>query len=339
MSYDGSRKRVERFLNNANRASDDFVAAVEAFLGDFQLIDYEGAAAMLSKLTRGPQGTPTEEDIARFAGVYHGEMIGLVTFKGAMVQDDEDAAPQRMWETRTLPGPAYPVFRMTPMANYAGLFVWAANSMKKPEDGTVPEDIQNVPVRGIASRFGPDYLMVIISEPYGSFYYQVKIAEDEPFTLYGYTSVPNILKVLNPLFLDDLREKLDDAGDNARKLLNLRNRMARIRVFDPACGSGNFLVIAYKEMRAIEAEINKRRGEPDRRTDIPLTNFRGIELRDFSAEVARLALIIAEYQCDVLYRGQREALRDFLPLDAMNWITCGNALRIDWLSICPPTGN
>ncbi|MGR3802016.1 MAG: class I SAM-dependent DNA methyltransferase [Marinibacterium profundimaris] len=166
------------------------------------------------------------------------------------------------------------------------------------------------------------------------------VADDEERGALGmhYTSVPNILKVLNPLFLDDLREKLEEAGDNARKLLNLRNRMSRIRVFDPACGSGNFLVIAYKEMRAIEAEINKRRGEPDRRTDIPLTNFRGIELRDFSAEVARLALIIAEYQCDVLYRGQREALRDFLPLDAMNWITCGNALRIDWLSICPPTG-
>ncbi|EWH02100.1 class I SAM-dependent DNA methyltransferase, partial [Halomonas sp. BC04] len=166
------------------------------------------------------------------------------------------------------------------------------------------------------------------------------VADDEERGALGmhYTSVPNILKVLNPLFLDDLRQKLEDAGDNARKLLNLRNRMARIRVFDPACGSGNFLVIAYKEMRAIEAEVNKLRGEPDRRTDIPLTNFRGIELRDFSAEVARLALIIAEYQCDVLYRGQREALQDFLPLDAMNWITCGNALRIDWLSICPPTG-
>ena len=84
--------------------------------------------------------------------------------------------------------------------------------------------------------------------------------------------------------------------------------MAKIRVFDPACGSGNFLVIAYKEMRAIEAEINKRRGEPDRSSEIPLTNFRGIELRDFPAEIARLALIIAEYQCDVLYRGQKLAL-------------------------------
>ena len=166
------------------------------------------------------------------------------------------------------------------------------------------------------------------------------VAEDEERGALGmhYTSVPNILKVLNPLFLDDLRARLEEAGDNSRTLLNLRRRMARIRVFDPACGSGNFLVIAYKEMRAIEAEINKRRGEESRKSDIPLTNFRGIELRDFPAEIARLALIIAEYQCDVLYRGQKDALQDFLPLDAQNWITCGNALRLDWLSICPPTG-
>ena len=153
-----------------------------------------------------------------------------------------------------------------------------------------------------------------------------------------YTSVPNILKVLNPLFLDDLRAQLAEAGDNGRKLLNLRNRMAKIRVFDPACGSGNFLVIAYKEMRAIEAVINARRGEEERRSDIPLTNFRGIELRPFPAEIARLALIIAEYQCDVTYRGQQEALAEFLPLDTQNWITSGNALRLDWLSVCPPTG-
>lgn len=166
------------------------------------------------------------------------------------------------------------------------------------------------------------------------------VADDEERGALGmhYTSVPNILKVMNPLFLDDLRAALEEADDNSRKLLNLRNRMARIRVFDPACGSGNFLVIAYKEMRAIEAEINRRRGEADRRSEISLTNFRGIELRDFPATIARLALIIAEYQCDVLHRGQREATRDFLPLDSKNWITCGNALRLDWLSICPPTG-
>jgi hypothetical protein len=166
------------------------------------------------------------------------------------------------------------------------------------------------------------------------------VADDEERGALGmhYTSVPNILKVLNPLFLDDLRQKLGEAGDNARKLLNLRERLARIRIFDPACGSGNFLVIAYKEMRAIEAEINLRRGEREHRSEIPLTNFRGIELRDFSAEIARLALIIAEYQCDVLYRGQKEALAEFLPLAAENWITSGNALWLDWLSVCPAAG-
>jgi hypothetical protein len=166
------------------------------------------------------------------------------------------------------------------------------------------------------------------------------VADDEERGQLGmhYTSVPNILKVLNPLFLDDLRAQLEAAGDNPRKLLNLRKRLSRIRVFDPACGSGNFLVIAYKEMRAIEAEINRRRGERERKSDIPLTNFRGIEIRDFSAEIARLALIIAEFQCDVLYRGMSLALSEFLPLTADNWIICGNALRLDWLSICPPTG-
>ena len=166
------------------------------------------------------------------------------------------------------------------------------------------------------------------------------VADDEERGALGmhYTSVPNILKVLNPLFLDDLRAQLEAAADNKAKLLNLRKRMARIRVFDPACGSGNFLVIAYKQMREIEAEINRRRGETHLRSEIPLTNFRGIELRDFPAEIARLALIIAEFQCDVLYRGQQDTLAEFLPLNTENWIVCGNALRLDWLSICPPTG-
>ncbi|MCT7971902.1 class I SAM-dependent DNA methyltransferase [Laspinema olomoucense] len=166
------------------------------------------------------------------------------------------------------------------------------------------------------------------------------VADEEERGALGmhYTSVPNILKVLNPLFLDDLRSQLEDAGDNRRKLLNLRQRIARIRVFDPACGSGNFLVIAYKEMRKIEAEINHRRGELEQCSEIPLTNFRGIEIRNFAAEITRLALIIAEFQCDVLYRGPQLALLEFLPPKQENWITCGNALRLDWLSWCPPTG-
>jgi hypothetical protein len=196
------------------------------------------------------------------------------------------------------------------------------------------------------SRIGRSYLLHIGNldwtkinpDIFGSMIQAVADDEERGGLGMHYTSVPNILKVLNPLFLDDLRAKLQEAADNPRMLLNLRKRLSKIRVFDPACGSGNFLVIAYKEMREIEAAINKRRGEPDHRTEIPLTNFRGIELRDFPAEIARLALIIAEFQCDVLYRGQKEALAEFLPLRAENWITCGNALRIDWFSICPPTG-
>ncbi len=166
------------------------------------------------------------------------------------------------------------------------------------------------------------------------------VADEEERSMLGmhYTSVPNILKVLNPLFLDDLHDHLDRAGDSPQKLLNLRKRMSNIRVFDPACGSGNFLVIAYKQMREIEAKINQRRGEADRVSDISIQNFRGIELRDFSAEIARLALIIAEYQCDVMYRGPKVARDTFLPLDSRNWVTCANALELDWLSICPPTG-
>ncbi len=165
------------------------------------------------------------------------------------------------------------------------------------------------------------------------------VADDEERGSIGmhYTSVPNILKVLNPLFLDDLRDHLKEAGDNARKLINLKKRISKIRVFDPACGSGNFLVISYKEMRAIEFEVNKRRKETHLKSEIPLSNFRGIELREFPTEIARLALVIAEYQCDELYRGQKDALADFLPLDSKNWIVSGNALRLNWLSVCPPT--
>lgn len=164
------------------------------------------------------------------------------------------------------------------------------------------------------------------------------VAEDEERGDLGmhYTSVPNIRKLLDPLLLDDLRAQLQEAGDNPRMLLNLRRRLAKIRVFDPACGSGNFLVIAYQQMREIETEINKRRGEADLSTEISLTNFRGIEIRDFSAEIARLALIIAKYQADLAALGKRRAVAEFLPLNFENWIVCDNALELDWAGICSP---
>ncbi|GGB42520.1 hypothetical protein GCM10011505_24870 [Tistrella bauzanensis] len=150
-----------------------------------------------------------------------------------------------------------------------------------------------------------------------------------------YTSVPNILKVLNPLFLDDLRDQLAAAADNTRKLRNLRRRLARIRVFDPACGSGNFLVIAYKEMRAIEHQIVQRTGDAPKSV-IRLENFFGIEIKNFAVEIARLALLIAEFQADCVYISQHEARAMVLPLHRTGQIHAGNALRMNWLEVCPP---
>jgi hypothetical protein len=155
------------------------------------------------------------------------------------------------------------------------------------------------------------------------------VAEDEERGELGmhYTSVPNILKVLNPLFLDDLREQLESAGDNFRKLRNLRKRLSTIRVFDPACGSGNFLVVAYIRMREIEHEIVRFTGD-EPKSWISLSNFFGIEIKDFAVEIARLSLLIAEFQCNVRHIGQREACLDVLPLHETGKIVTGNALRL-----------
>lgn len=150
-----------------------------------------------------------------------------------------------------------------------------------------------------------------------------------------YTSVPNILKVLNPLFLDSLNEALAEAGDSVRKLRALRRRIGRIRVFDPACGSGNFLVIAYRQMRDIEHEIIKRTGD-DPKSFISLTNFHGIEIKGFAAEIARLALLIAEFQADARLISQQAARSMVLPLHKTGRVVEGNALRMDWLEVCPP---
>jgi len=163
------------------------------------------------------------------------------------------------------------------------------------------------------------------------------VADDEERGDLGmhYTSVPNILKVLNPLFLDDLREQLEAASDNVRKLRNLRKRLSTIRVFDPACGSGNFLVIAYIKMREIEHEIFQRTGDKPK-SWIPLSNFYGIEIKGFAAEIARLSLLIAEFQCDVRMINQQEAQLNVLPLHKTGQIHSDNALRLNWLEVCPP---
>jgi hypothetical protein len=149
-----------------------------------------------------------------------------------------------------------------------------------------------------------------------------------------YTSPSNIMKVLEPTLLDPLHAELERAGANKARLRDFLERLGRIRVFDPACGSGNFLILAYKELRALETEAMRRLATP-RLSSIALEQFFGIEIDDFACQAARLGLWIAKYQCDQqleLDLGQRT---DFLPLQKAGVIVRGNAAETDWLEVCP----
>ena len=119
-----------------------------------------------------------------------------------------------------------------------------------------------------------------------------------------YTSVPNIMKVIEPLFLNELYEAYENAKGNIKKLNDLRLRISKIKIFDPACGSGNFLIIAYKELRKLEMLIihdiqalrgHQGSGSLDLGTEylsiIKLSQFYGIELDDFAHEVAKSKII------------------------------------------------
>lgn len=179
-----------------------------------------------------------------------------------------------------------------------------------------------------------------------------------------YTSVENIMKVIKPLFLDDLTasyqnlvDKINENEDKditnktrrenrntfIRELESLLDRISNIKFLDPACGSGNFLIITYKEIRRLEVKILKslRELRQDRTIDffetskISLNQFYGIELDDFAHEVARLSLWIAEYQMNLEAENEINLKSAFLPLRDAGHITQGNALRLDWNEILP----
>ena len=159
-----------------------------------------------------------------------------------------------------------------------------------------------------------------------------------------YTSVPNILKTIEPLFMDDLKEEFDKAYDSTNKLDKLLNRIAHIKVFDPACGSGNFLVIAYKELRRLEHAILRRQSELGsnhalfNESRINIENFYGIEIDDFAVEVAVLSMWIAKHQMNREFKEQFGISIPLIPLKETGQIHAGNATRIDWNDVCPNNG-
>lgn len=177
---------------------------------------------------------------------------------------------------------------------------------------------------------------------FGSMFQAVKTAEVRSGLGQHYTSVPNIMKVINPLFMDDLREEFEKNKDNINKLKALQARLGKIRIFDPACGSGNFLIIAFKQMKLLEMDIIKRiqeiSGEKDFQMNlsvIELKQFYGIEIDDFACEIAKLSLWLAEHQMNCKFREEIGEPKPTLPLSESGHIVCGNALRMDWEEVCP----
>lgn len=155
-----------------------------------------------------------------------------------------------------------------------------------------------------------------------------------------YTSVPNIMKVIKPLFLDDLRQAFEDAKGNLKKLDDLYERIGHIKFMDPACGSGNFLIITYKELRQLEIDILKEQIKLDPSKmylpSVTLSQFYGIEIDDFACDVTRLSLWIAEHQMNKQLQQEIDnAVRPTLPLQHAGAIVCDNALRIDWNEVLP----
>lgn len=173
-----------------------------------------------------------------------------------------------------------------------------------------------------------------------------------------YTSVPNIEKVIRPLFLDSLEEEFEAAKSEAKekiakkvhpdratqRLRNLLGRIANIKFFDPACGSGNFLIITYKRLRELEIRIWQAMRDIANIAILPmsgisLTQFYGIELDEYACDTATLSLWLAEHQMNVKFRDAFGVQPDTLPLKPSGQIVCGNACRLDWNTVCPHTND
>lgn len=193
---------------------------------------------------------------------------------------------------------------------------------------------------------------------FGSLFQAVKSPEARRELGEHYTSETNILKTLGPLFLDELRQKFADHAHNAKELTDLRKELGELRIMDPACGCGNFLVVAYRELRRLDTEILVRIRELElARKDndefqatmffddrgehaeimVQLDHFFGIEIEEWPARIAQTALHLAHHQAN----GEMERLLgqapSILPLSTSAHITIGNALRTDWTRACPPS--
>lgn len=177
---------------------------------------------------------------------------------------------------------------------------------------------------------------------FGSMFQAVVHTEQRSNMGQHYTSVPNIMKVIEPLFLNELYEELEKNQDSINKLLQLQQHLGELKVFDPACGSGNFLIIAYKELRTFEMELLKRVQELELEKTgqlskpfsvMQVSQFYGIEIDDFAHEVAILSLWLVEHQMNLIFRDELGETLPTLPLKASGNIFLENALLCNWFDI------
>lgn len=163
-----------------------------------------------------------------------------------------------------------------------------------------------------------------------------------------YTTETNIMKVIGPMFLDELRQRFTDGYHDTAKLKKLRADMGLMRFLDPACGCGNFLVVGYRQMRALDLEVLLRiqnlSGDTARtmffteeHLSVQLSSFHGIELEEWPAQIAATALHLVEHQANQAMELALGSAPDPLPLDKIKSILVGNALRMDWPSVVEPT--
>ncbi len=202
---------------------------------------------------------------------------------------------------------------------------------------------------------------------FGSMFQAVITSEHRGGLGAHYTSVPNIMKVISPLFLDDLYEEFEKGKYEPKKLNKLLDRISKIKIFDPGCGSGNFLIIAYKELRILEIRILEQlqmlqkaatgfeeyqlelipkaqltlaaQYQHSMFSRVELSQFYGIEIDDFAHEIAILSLWLAQHQMNQKFKEVFGSANPTLPLQAGGNIIHANATRIDWEAVCPKNEN
>lgn len=184
---------------------------------------------------------------------------------------------------------------------------------------------------------------------FGSLFQAIKNSASRRKLGEHYTTEINIKKLIDPLFLDELRAELSENSYDLNGLLALRQKIGKMRFLDPACGCGNFLVVAYKEMRQLELEIVLRLQELGDENSMPtlfldrsqlaiqLDSFAGIEIEEWPARIAETALRLAEHQADQILERALGLAPPILPLDTLNNIRVSNALRTNWAELLPST--